>query len=234
MEYFLEPSGTVKYRFIEDCHRLGHLLYWHKQGNNSIQVRQLKQFRWLLINETLQSVIEKHQPTKLLFPHLQHLAKLWQSLPKPTQILELGLGGGAIRNYLQHSYPNSQLISVDKNPDIIHCYKRYFSGKHANNDLYCFDAQQALEQGRKFQWVILDLFSEIDAPLFLYQHQFYAKLRSAMANNGILFINFLSHHPSQLKQLEHLLISEFGERPHIEKIPNYVNHIVMIKKSLNQ
>ncbi len=57
MEHFLEPSGAVKHSFIEECHRLGQLIYWHKQGNDCIQVRQLNQLRWLLINETLQSVI---------------------------------------------------------------------------------------------------------------------------------------------------------------------------------
>ena len=87
-----------------------------------------------------------------------------------------------------------------------------------------------LEQGHEYDWIILDLFSEVDAPLFLFKHQFYAKLRAAMAKDGLLFINFLSNHPSQLKQLEHLLITEFGKRPSIEKIPNYVNHIVMITK----
>ncbi|MBC7007403.1 SAM-dependent methyltransferase [Pseudoalteromonas sp. BZK2] len=229
MEHFIEPSGAVKHSFIEDCHRLGQLIYWHKQGNYSIQVRQLNQLRWLLINETLQSVIEKRRPARLLFPHLQYLAKLWQDLEEPKKILELGLGGGAIRNYLQHTYPDSQLTSVDKNPDIIHCYKRYFGGDHANN-LHCFDAQQVLEQNNEYNWIILDLFSEVDAPLFLYKHLFYTKLRAAMTKDGLLFINFLSNHPSQLKQLEHLLITEFGKRPSIVKIPDYVNHIVMIKK----
>ena len=118
---------------------------------------------------------------------------------------------------------------MEKNPDIIHCYKRYFGGDHTSN-LRCFDAQQILEQGHEYNWIILDLFSEVDGPLFLYKHTFYAKLRTAMAKGGVLFINFLSSHPSQLKQLEHLLITEFGKRPSIEKIPDYVNHIVMIKK----
>ena len=64
MEHFFEPSGAIKHSFIEECHQLGQLIYWHKQGNYSIQVRQLNQLRWLLINETLQSVIEKRQPNR--------------------------------------------------------------------------------------------------------------------------------------------------------------------------
>ncbi|WP_404341462.1 spermidine synthase [Pseudoalteromonas mariniglutinosa] len=229
MEHFFEKTGAVKHSFIEDCHRIGQLIYWHKHGADCIQVRQLKQWRWLLINETLQSVVKKRHPEHLLFPHLQYLANLWLSLPAPKRILELGLGAGAIRNYLQHTYPDSKLMSVEKNPDIIHCYRRYFGGDYANN-LRCFDAQQVLAQGVQYDWIILDLFSELDAPLFLYKHQFYEKLRSALAKNGYLFINFLSSHPSQLRQLEHLIITAFGKRPNIEKIPDYTNHIVILQK----
>ncbi|OUS71529.1 SAM-dependent methyltransferase [Pseudoalteromonas sp. A601] len=229
MENLIAGSGAVKHSFIEDCHRIGQLIYWHKHGSDSIQVRQHKQFRWLLINETLQSVVEKSRPSHLLFPHLQYLACLWQPLPAPKTVLELGLGAGAIRNYLQHVYPDSQLISVEKNPSIIHCYKRFFGGDHATN-LRCFDAQEILEQGQEYDWIILDLFSQLDAPGFLYKHLFYQKVRNALSADGYLFINFLSAHESQLKQLEHLLITTFGKIPSIEKISGYTNHIVMIKK----
>lgn len=229
MEYLIAESGAVKQSFIEDCHQIGQLIYWHKQGADSIQVRQHKQLRWLLINETLQSVIEKSSPNRLLFPHLQHLAQLWQPLPAPKKVLELGLGGGAIRNYLQYNYPTSVLTSVEKNPDIIHCYKRFFGGDHRAN-LQCFDAQKILDSEHLYDWIILDLFSQLDAPLFLYQQQFYLKIRAALTNNGYLFINFLSEHHSQLKQLENLLNTSFGKHPVIEKIPGYTNHIVMIKK----
>lgn len=229
MEYFIEDNGAVKHSFIADCHRIGQLLYWHKYGADCIQVRQHKQLRWLLINETLQSVIEKSRPNHLLFPHLQYLANLWQPLAKPHRILELGLGAGAIRNYLQHTYPNSQLMSVEKNPSIIDCYKRFFGGDHATN-LRCFDAEEMLSQDIVYNWIILDLFSELDAPLFLYKHRFYEKVRGALSKDGYLFINFLASHDSQLKQLEHLLITTFGKIPKIEKIPNYTNHIVMIQK----
>uniref|UniRef100_UPI003EBB6698 hypothetical protein n=1 Tax=Klebsiella pneumoniae TaxID=573 RepID=UPI003EBB6698 len=72
--------------------------------------------------------------------------------------------------------------------------------------------------------------SQLDAPGFLYKHLFYQKVRNALSADGYLFINFLSAHESQLKQLEHLLITTFGKIPSIEKIPGYTNHIVMIKK----
>jgi len=229
MENLIVSSGIVKHCFIEDCHRIGQLIYWHKHGADCIQVRQHKQYRWLLINDILQSVVEKSHPSHLLFPHLHYLSQLWQPLKPPRTVLELGLGAGAIRNYIQYTYPDSQLTSVEKNPNIIQCYKRFFGGAHANN-LQCFDAQIVLEQDDKYDWIILDLFSQLDAPVFLYKHLFYEKIRDALSTDGYLFINFLSAHQSQLKQLEHLLITTFGKRPSIEKIPNYTNHIVMISR----
>lgn len=229
MENLIVSAGIVKHSFIEDCHRIGQLIYWHKQGADCIQVRQYKPFRWLLINDILQSVVEKNNPSHLLFPHLQSLACLWLPLTKPQKVLELGLGAGAIRNYIQHTNPDCQLTSIEKNASIIDCYKRFFDGVNASN-LKCSDAQAALSQNAQYDWVILDLFSQLDAPVFLYKHHFYEKIRDALSTNGHLFINFLSAHQSQLKQLEQLLSATFGKPPNIEKIPDYTNHIVMISK----
>ncbi|MEO2268792.1 spermidine synthase [Pseudoalteromonas pernae] len=227
METVIEHSGAVSEHFVADCTKIGHLLYWHRFGGNSIQVRQHKQFRWLLINQTLQSIIERSRPNHLLFPHLQIFAQYWQTLTPPKRVLELGLGGGAIRNYLHHTYPDTELISVERNADIIHCYKRYFGGAH-DTTLRCADAEQVLCENEKYDWIIIDLFSELDAPLFLYKHRFYDKVRNVLNKDGHVFINFLAHHDSQLQQLTHLLITCFGRTPNIVDVKGYANRLVFL------
>ncbi|ESP91937.1 spermidine synthase [Pseudoalteromonas luteoviolacea 2ta16] len=231
MQDFLTESGTVSNDFVAQSHQLGHLLYWHKHGKTSIQVRQEKSLRWLLINNTLQSIVELNHPEHLLFPHLQVLDDLWQKYPAPQRVLELGLGGGAIRDYLHSVHQDCQVISVENNPDIIHCYKRYFGGDHIS-EVNCNDAYKVLEldNAQPFDWIILDLFSELDAPRFLYQHKFYTLLRNALTEQGVLFINFIAEHESQLKQLEHLLIINFGKKPYIHQVPGYANHIIAIER----
>ncbi|HDY91853.1 MAG TPA: SAM-dependent methyltransferase, partial [Pseudoalteromonas sp.] len=178
---------------------------------------------------TLQSVIDLNNPSLLLFPHLLYLDKHWQALKPPQNVLELGLGGGAIRNYLQYKYPKAQITSVEKNADIIDCYTQFFSS-NKNEQLLCADAQQVLKSALNVDWVILDLFSQIDAPRFLFKEAFYKKIYSALNNNGVLFINFLSQHESQLKQLQQLLLDVFGCNVSPQKITGYVNHIVVITK----
>jgi spermidine synthase len=230
---YIDPiNGLVNNYFIENSHRVGQLLYCHKHANVYIQVRQYQQLRWLLINDTLQSVAFAHQPRQLLLPHLHCLAQYWDALIAPQKVLELGLGGGAIRNYLIHQYPQAEVTSVEINANIINCYINFFA-LDINQQLLCEDAQQALNIANKVDWVILDLFSQIDAPRFLFEQAFYEKIYAALNPNGILFINFLSHHESQLKQLQQLLLTVFGYKVSPQKVAGYINHIVVITKQLS-
>jgi len=227
MEIFFSNSNTLSTDFVFQCHDLGHLIYWQKHGPISIQVRQEKQYRWLLINDTLQSVIDREDASSLLLPHLQSLAQLWHPLPAPKSVLELGLGAGAIRNYLELQYPEITVTSVEKDPEVIRCYKKYFDGD-ALSALVCEDAEITVQKDNLYNWIILDLFSQEDAPNFLFDHKFYQNIRNRLKKGGWLFINFLSSHPSQLEQLQHLLITNFGKKPTIHAIPDYLNHIIAV------
>ena len=229
MEKFFTDSNTLSTDFVFHCHDFGHLIYWQKHGQISIQVRQEKQYRWLLINDTLQSVIDREAPSRLLLPHLQQLAGLWQPLAAPKTVLELGLGAGAIRNYLESQYPTVHVTSIEKDPEVIRCYKKYFDGD-ALSALVCDDAERVVQKNTLYDWIILDLFSQEDAPNFLFNHKFYQNIRNRLNKGGWLFINFLSNHPSQLEQLQHRLITNFGKKPNEVAIPDYLNHIIAVSR----
>ena len=119
--YIDMQTGLIKNRFIENSKSEGKLVYWQKVNGDHIQVRECEQLRWLLINSTLQSIINTQNPLQILLPHLAYLTKQWQQLCPPNNVLELGLGGGAIRNYLSHlleSYAHS-----DKTCRFLYCNK---------------------------------------------------------------------------------------------------------------
>jgi spermidine synthase len=92
----------------------------------------------------------------------------------------------------------------------------------------CEDAEITVQKDNLYNWIILDLFSQEDAPNFLFDHKFYQNIRNRLKKGGWLFINFLSSHPSQLEQLQHLLITNFGKKPTIHAIPDYLNHIIAV------
>lgn len=230
-KYIHDSNGLISKHFIEHSSSLGQLLYWHHQHGVNIQVREYQQLRWLLINNTLQSVILIGSPHTLLFPHLRYLATTWQQRATPKKILELGLGGGAMRNYLLKQYPQAQMTSVEINSHIIDCYQQFFALGELGQ-IHQEDAQTVLKSATHIDWIILDLFSELDAPRFLFDPCFYQKIYNALDQQGTLFINFLSQHPSQLTQLQHVLQSVFGKKMTIQKIAGFVNHIVIVEKTL--
>lgn len=224
----LNTNGTVSDFFVANCAQLGHLIYLHKHKDKVMQVRQLGELRWLLINYSLQSVINRQYPTKLLFPHLVELANIWKTLRAPDSVLELGLGGGAIRNFLSTNYPEVKITTVEQDTEIIHCYGKYFA-KSKYDTIVCGDATQNISPTRAFDWIILDLFSSDEAPRFLFNADFYQSLAHAMQFQGYLFINFIAEDESQLTQLLKILKATFQKQPHLIPIPHYRNHIIWLQ-----
>jgi len=228
MDYIKTKTGLISNNFIKHCNDIGHVIYWHKQYGQSIQIRQHKQLRWLLIDQILQSVIEKDNPEHLLFPHLKTLSEIWQTLAQPQSVLELGLGAGAIRNYLHLHYPKANIITVEKNSEIIHCYKKYFGGFAASN-LHCEDATIELKGKQTFDWIIVDLFCKVDPPIFLFKQDFYEDIYHVLNTNGWLFINFVAEHESQLIQLKKTLKNVFKTPADHIRISGFSNHLLWLQ-----
>ncbi|WP_372767291.1 SAM-dependent methyltransferase [Pseudoalteromonas sp.] len=198
----------------------------HKASIGTCTIRQLNNFRWLLINNTLQSICNLDHPESLLLPHLQQLANLWQRLEKPNKVLEVGLGGGVIRNYLQVKYPYCEVISIEKSPEIIELYQQFFAtnthSKIINSDITSLDLTE------KFEWLVLDLFSQQDCPIFLFHSDFYLKIKELFIANKErhLFINFICENTQQIKLLEEVLKDVFEVNATIYPIKDYNNKIV--------
>ena len=173
--YIDASTGLINSHFIENSQNEGTLLYWQNVNGDHIQVREHDNLRWLLINNTLQSIIDVNNPRTLLFPHLQYLAAQWQTLPPPNNVLELGLGGGAIRNYLLKQHPQVNITSVENKCRHIGHVIRSFLHQAVTKIYYAMMPQVVLTSARNIDWVILDLFCQIDAPRFLFEHAFYEK-----------------------------------------------------------
>lgn len=216
----------VSIDFVNNANMLGTLVCLRKTPIGTCTVRQLEDVRWLLIDNTLQSVSDLTQPQQFLLPHLQQLASLWQTLPEPSNILEVGLGGGAIRNYLNASYPHCNITTLEKSQDIIELYTQYFASLPQSN-LIAGDIT-TYHFANSYNWIVLDLFSKQDCPIFLFQHEFYQRVKSLFVDgaNRHLFINFICESAQQLNSLRTVLTSVFKADVTIYAIKDYNNKIV--------
>ncbi|WP_105173195.1 spermidine synthase [Pseudoalteromonas sp. T1lg24] len=216
----------VSIDFVNNANMLGTLVCLRKTPIGTCTVRQLEDVRWLLIDNTLQSVSDLTQPQQFLLPHLQQLASLWQTLPEPNNILEVGLGGGAIRNYLNASYPHCNITTIEKSQDIIELYTQYFASLPQSN-LIAGDIT-TYHFSNSYNWIVLDLFSKQDCPIFLFQREFYQRVKSLFVDdaNRHLFINFICESAQQLNSLRTVLTSVFKADVTIYAIKDYNNKIV--------
>ncbi|MDE3271572.1 SAM-dependent methyltransferase [Pseudoalteromonas sp. SSM20] len=216
----------INTEFVNHSNELGNLVCLQKTAIGTCTIRQLNNLRWLLINNTLQSICNLDHPESFLLPHLQQLANLWQQLDKPNKVLEVGLGGGVIRNYLQVKYPLCEVITIEKSPEIIELYQQFFT-KETNPKIVNSDIT-SLDLTEKFEWLVLDLFSQQDCPIFLFHQDFYLKIKELFISNKErhLFINFICENTQQIKLLEEVLKEVFEVDATVYPIKDYNNKIV--------
>ncbi len=229
MDNLLDENQLVTTEFVKNSDKLGQLCYFHRYLGDQIQVRELDGYRWMIINNVVQSVIRLNHPEALLFNHLRILEAVWTNINAPNKVLELGLGGGAIHNYLACTYPNATVETVERNSEIIACHQRFFTTKYSKQ-ITCNDALIELNRVIQYDWIIIDLFCHEQAPRFLYQSEFYNQIKQTLTHNGYLFINFIAEHESQLVTLHALLGDVFDTQVNIKKAQGYSNHIVWLQK----
>lgn len=212
--------------FVNHADKLGSLVCLQKTALGTCTIRELNNLRWLLINNTLQSICNLEHPEYFLLPHLHKLASLWDDLASPENLLEVGLGGGVIRNFIAAKYPNSEVTTIEKSSEVIALYQQYFS-KGNQQTLINADITTC-EITQKFNWIVLDLFSQQDCPIFLFQNGFYERIKSMFAdsNGRHLFINFICESKQQLEQLRQVLNDVFEVNITIYPIENYNNKII--------
>lgn len=216
----------INTEFVNHANQLGNLVYLQKTAIGTCTIRQLNNLRWLLINNTLQSICNLEHPECFLLPHLQQLASLWESKDAPSNILEVGLGGGVIRNFLQLKYPDCGITTIEKYHEIIELYHQFFAsgtnGKIINADITKLDLSE------KFDWVILDLFSQQECPIFLFHKDFYLEIKKRFSTNKKrhLFINFICENTQQMLLLKEVLKEVFEVDATVYPIKEYNNKIV--------
>lgn len=212
--------------FVNHADTLGNLVCLQKTSLGTCTVRQLNNLRWLLINNTLQSICNVEHPEYFLLPHLQQLAALWEKTNEPKSVLEVGLGGGVIRNFIVNKFPQCGVTTIEKSSEVIALYQQYFAKENGQNIINADITK--LEMTQKFDWIVLDLFSQQDCPIFLFQSDFYEKIKAMFenSNNRHLFINFICESKQQLNQLHEVLHKVFEVNIAIYPIENYNNKIV--------
>lgn len=195
-------------------------------GSNSIRVMENQEYRWLLMNETVQSVMQLDQPPALVLPHLHAMFMCLYFQRNPSKAVELGLGAGAARRFWQHYLPESQLLSIEYEPTIIQCYQDYFKLGEHSEEIVEADAEQAVKNCSNIDLLMVDLFAYEQTPAFLNEASFYQDCFSALNQEGLLVLNLLPYGELHTQHILTLLQDITGHKPMVFAVPKYKNRLI--------
>jgi spermidine synthase len=147
---------------------------------------------------SIQSRIRKTNPAELILEYTRAmlLPLLFQH---PQRVLLLGLGGGALVNYL-HQYLDCTIDVVELNQTVIQLAQKYFLLPQSERvQIYHTDADQFLHNNHsKYDLILVDLFSAAGPASLLGKKAFYRRCDKRLTDQGVMAVNLWREDPDQL------------------------------------
>ncbi|KMT66078.1 spermidine synthase [Catenovulum maritimum] len=210
----------------------GQILSFQREQDVSWQVLENKEYIWLLMENTVQSVLNKLAPCSLTFPHQLPLNGLITELDQTARILEFGLGGGTNARYIKSQLPNSDISVVEKSPIIIEWFNQYFNPQKMDINLIHQDATDYLEQNNQtYDLIITDLFYAKRSSLSIFNADYFDLLFKATGAGGYAYLNFLPDTDFEPELVKAMLHNAGFEILWSDKIIGFRNWVFLLSKA---
>jgi spermidine synthase len=146
------------------------------------------------LRSTRQSCINLKNPQHLVFEYQQGIIEALYLNPNPKNVLIIGLGGGTLAKALQELLPELKLDIVELNPTMPEIAKQYFAFEPGpKTKIFIVDGDEfiseAINQQAKYDWIVLDAFSNEGIPSAFIKEEFIFKLRALLSSEGVLAVN---------------------------------------------
>jgi spermidine synthase len=209
----------------------GQLIYFSRE-QAAISVYENSTYRWLTIDNVVQSLLLKRRPEKLTLRHQYKLA-LPALMFNPKTVVELGLGGGNFNRFIANRPAQTKLTSVDSSSLIIEIAKRFFYIKAQACQQVNLTAEQYMQQceNQSIDWLIDDIYQPQATQL---PEQKLINYKLKLMPDGILSLNLPS--PTQKELAWYLIhLAKIFERPiWYAKVPGFQNVIIHCVEQASQ
>lgn len=125
----------------------------------TVTVAENAHYRWLSFGDVIQSVMLKRNAHLLTLPHQVALCLplLWF---QPKTIVELGLGGGNFRRFIQSLSSKTQVISIEPEKKVIELFLEYFNPENNAHNIINQPAEKYLKDPSRqpHEWLINDVY----------------------------------------------------------------------------
>ena len=168
-------------------------LYEKDTGYHRIRVEETRERRYLYFDGTLQSSMDRRDPTslELLYSRFTSLGLVLR--PDAAKALIIGLGGGSMAKKYHKEFPEIEIDSIEIDPDVVEVARKFF---HFQEDscqrVHGGDGREFLARADdRFDLILLDAYYADNMPFHLVTREFFGTARRKMTPEGVLVINLI-------------------------------------------
>jgi spermidine synthase len=156
--------------------------------------------------EWVQGAMRVSKPDWIELEYAQQMMAWMLFIDKPTHIVQLGLGTGALTKFSYKRFPQAQVTAVDLNPAVIQICQTMFK-LPPNDDRLNVMEMDALDyvddpaNHGHIDALQVDLYDATARGPVLDTPEFYRACAACLKPNGIMTVNLFGDHPSYAKNL---------------------------------
>ena len=160
-------------------------------------VFELGNIRSLLANWAfVQSAMSIEDPDRLILDYTRWMMGFLLFNPSPQVIEIIGLGGGSLAKYCHRYLPNTSIVAVEIDPDVIAVREQFFMPPESDRfEIVCDDGAAFVRRDtRGCDILLVDGFDTDGQPAQLCSSAFYRDCHSRLNPGGILVVNLCDDH----------------------------------------
>lgn len=160
-------------------------------------VFELGNIRSLLANWAfVQSAMNVDDPDRLILDYTRRMMGFLLFHPSPRAIEIIGLGGGSLAKYCHRHLPDTSIIAVEIDPEVIAVREQFFMPPESDRfEIVCGDGADFVRRdARRCDVLLVDGFDKDGQPAQLCSSEFYDNCRARLSPGGILVVNLCDDH----------------------------------------
>ncbi|GAB4258571.1 MAG: fused MFS/spermidine synthase [Thermincola ferriacetica] len=171
------------------------LIYEKETMYNNISVEDDGELRYLVFNDTEQSVINKYKFGEHVWPYTKLMdAAMQYYRPDAKKVLVIGVGGGTVINGILAQKKDIDIDAVDIDPEVINVAHKYFDMPYSPRlHTAAADGRSFLrDKKNQYDVIMVDAYNRLSIPFHLTTREFFDEVAAALKPGGIVVFNIVS------------------------------------------
>jgi len=160
-----------------------------------IKVVDIKDLRYLLLNNAIQTVIDKEtRSSAVAFPYYMEMAVFIN--PSAKNALCIGLGGGVVPSRFKTYDIEMDVVDID--PEMVEVARSFFG---FGGEVYIQDGRYFLQNtDKRYDIIILDAYSGYTPPAHLFTKEMFEEIDKKLSRDGVLAVNTFGFSGDELER----------------------------------